>query len=366
MKVCHITSAHSTNDIRIFYKQCRSLANANYETYLLSRSNEYFTDDKVKIVQIDKSKNRLERMLTSNHILLKEALKIDADVYQAHDPELLPLLNKLQKKGKKVVFDFHEDFSEQLKKKTYLLKPLRAPISLAYSFYERSTVKKMNGIITATPFLKDKFLKYNKNTVNINNYPLLNEFKKAPVDVRDKLNKIIYVGGLSSSRGIFTMIELAKKRPEYDFFFCGKFHNKDEEIKIKKIATKNCIFTGQLSREEVVNHIYSSKIGLVLLNPLERFKVSLPIKLFEYMAAGLPVLASNFKLWEEIVTDNHCGFNENPQDIEILIDKIDTLITDEELNRQMGYEGRNKVFNNYNWKNEENDLLEFYTKMGES
>ena len=115
-KVCHMTSVHPPEDVRIFHKECVSLAEAGYEVYLVERG-ESCEKNGVHIIGLgDLPKNRLKRMTEGAKKVYEKALELDCDIYHFHDPELLPYGLKLKKKGKKVIFDSHENTLEQIPK----------------------------------------------------------------------------------------------------------------------------------------------------------------------------------------------------------------------------------------------------------
>ena len=136
VKVCHMTSAHSPEDVRIFVKECSSLAEAGYDTYLIERGKSYEKNG-VHIVGVgDFYGSRLQRMITLAKLVYEAAVKVDADIYQIHDPELLPYALKLKKRGKKVIFDSHEYYNDQLRKKPYLPGWASVIIASIYKVYE--------------------------------------------------------------------------------------------------------------------------------------------------------------------------------------------------------------------------------------
>lgn len=210
-KVVHMTSAHQRYDIRIFRKMCLSIAKAGYDVNLIvadGKGNEIKND--VQIYDVGKSNGRFGRMLYSAKNVYLKALSLNADIYHLHDPELLPYALKLKNKGKKVIFDSHEDVPMQILSKPYLNKPVSKLISLAYECIENFICKKLDCIIGATPFITNKFLKINSNSVNINNYPILGELQSdSEILSTEKSikNTICYVGGISVIRGAYEMTE---------------------------------------------------------------------------------------------------------------------------------------------------------------
>ena len=90
IKVCHITSAHGEEDVRIFHKECVSLAKNGYEVYLVQRGESYEKNG-VKLAGFGEvPSGRIKRILLASRIAHKKALEIDAHLYHSHDPDLLP------------------------------------------------------------------------------------------------------------------------------------------------------------------------------------------------------------------------------------------------------------------------------------
>src|SRR5699024_6698060 len=141
MKICHLTSVHKDNDVRIVLKEVYSLSKS-YETVLLVNNPTQSTDTQFRKVNLElKFNNRLSRIIFSKRLILKKSLEVEADIYHFHDPELLSVGNKLVKRNKKVIYDIHEDTSKQILSKHYIPRFLRKPISKIFSFYEKRSIK---------------------------------------------------------------------------------------------------------------------------------------------------------------------------------------------------------------------------------
>src|SRR5690606_27542083 len=106
----------------------------------------------------------------------------------------------------------------------------------------------------------------------------------------------------------------------------GTFADERLKVAIAGAPGSNKVqFLGFLPRDGVARVLNQSIAGLVTLHPTPAYLNSLPIKMFEYMSAGLPVIASNFPLWREIVESNDCGICVDPLDSEQIAAAIDFL-----------------------------------------
>lgn len=364
-KVVHLTSVHHRYDARIFLKMCTSLTLNNYHVSLIVADS---LGDEIKnnihIYDVKKLSGRFKRVLKTSKNIFKKAINLNADVYHLHDPELIPVGLKLKKYGKKVIFDAHEDFPKQILTKHYLPLPVRKIISICAEIGEQVLCRKFDGIVGATPFIADKFLKINKNVININNYPKIEELQSIN-DPKRVNGKICYIGGISIERGIKEVVEaLTKTKNNVNLLLAGKFHSEklEKDIKIEE-GWQKTNFIGFVGRKEIQTLLSTTQIGLVTLHPTISYLDSLPVKMFEYMCAGMPVIASDFPLWREIVLKYNCGLCVDPQDSKAIAEALDYLIDNPQIAEEMGRNGFKAVQTEFNWANEEAKLLKFYESM---
>lgn len=358
-----MTSAHKSNDIRIFRKECVSLARNGFEVFLVATGDSYEKDG-VKIIGVgEKREKRLERMTKTAKKVYEKALSIDADVYHFHDPELLPFAKKLKKRGKKVIYDSHEDVPRQIMAKNWIPYFLRKPISFLTEKYENSVARKLDYVVCATPFIRDRYNKINKKSLDINNFPALDDIKYQTEDYEQRENYLCYAGGLTKERGI-TQIVKAMDRIDGKFLFAGNI-SEDYKETLNEIDTQQKTeYLGFIDREGVNNLYKRSLVGDCVLLPTPNHINSLPIKMFEYMGAGLPFICSDFPLWKSITDETESGICVNPNDVDEIARAINLLFTNKKKAKEMGDKGRMWVLKKYNWGFEEKKLVEIYNSLG--
>lgn len=363
--VAHLTSVHHRYDTRIFHKMCQTLATAHHQVALVVADGKAdATIGSVSVYDVGVSTTRRDRILKAPTRVFKKALKLNADIYHLHDPELIPIGLRLKSHGKCVIFDSHEDIPLQMLSKPYLNKQIRWAISQALRLYLTWACRSFDGLIAATPFIRDKLKTVNTNTIDINNYPKLSELTFSS-NWSDKQPEACYVGGIAKIRGASEMVQaMSQLRSPGRLNLAGRFESVHLEQQTKAmIGWQSVNYMGFLDRTGVKEVLERSVVGLVTLHPVINYVDALPVKMFEYMSACIPVIASDFSLWREIVVDNDCGLVVDPLNSSAIAEAIDFFITNPLEAERMGRNGRLAVETLYNWEYEAKKLLHFYESI---
>jgi len=361
MRICHLTSVHSRYDTRIFLKEAVSAAEAGHEVYLLVNDNLGDEVNRGVVIQSIhvKERGRLSRIFSKKikRELLKQAVLINANIFQFHDPELLGLGNKLKRRGYNVIYDVHEDVPRQILYKEYLPKLVRGLVAKSFEVYENQSARKYSSIIVPTPYLKSRFSKLNNSVWEVCNFPRMDDIRFVPEKYGNQ-NPSCYVGGLTEIRGILEISE-ATQIVGQTLVLCGGFDS--ESFKEQILSNFNNIdYRGQINREAISEVLMNSSMGFVTLLGAPNDYYAYPIKMFEYMAAGIPVIASNFPLYKEIVEENSCGICVNPANVTEIVDAIERIQSDAEYAKSLGSQGRKTIKKKYSWEQQIPYLLECY------
>jgi glycosyltransferase involved in cell wall biosynthesis len=354
---------HPYNDLRINLKQCASLAEEGHEVYLYAPNapEQKMNGVYLKNLRVN-AKNRFERIFHNKQLIISQVKAIKADLYHFHDPELIFVGRELKKLGKKVVYDVHEDLPMQIYRKPYIPDYLKKPLSFGINLFEKSASRKFDLIVGATPHISEKFEKYNLKRIVVKNYPMLEKQRTAFKTKDGKKRAVCYIGGLAKDRGLYMMQE-AIRHSSCHLLLAGKFFDPKDKVRFEEMDNDKVAYLGYLEKEEVADLLHNALAGLVVLEENEPFKYSLPVKMFEYMSAGIPVICSDFPLWREIVEKHDCGICVDPSDPQAITDAINYLYMNQEEAEQMGENGRKAVEEEYNWKAESRKLIEAYEKL---
>lgn len=363
-KVCHISSVHPPFDVRIFHKEACTLQKFGYETFLVVSDVEDEIKKGVHVIGVkDHKKGRLNRMLVHSKNVVKRALQIQADVYHLHDPELLPYAKLLKRTGAKVVYDSHEDVPMQTLSKGYIPYLLRWPLSKIIRHYENHVVKNIDAVVAATDSIKNRFENIRNKVVVVNNFPFIEELK-IKTSSTNKERAICYVGSVARMRGALEIIKAVGIARDVRLYLAGSINEQglhDEMMqqdgwsKVKEV--------GFVPREEVAQIMAKSLAGLVTLYPEPNHLNSIPIKMFEYLSAGIPIICSDFEHWRNLLEDVNCAIFVNPLDPYDIANAINWYLDNPDKAIEMGLRGQMVVKERFNWETEEKKLIKLYQDL---
>lgn len=366
-KVCHLTSVHDSTDVRIFQKECVSLAKNGYCVFLVAKGKSR-VDKNVNVIGLGKAPhNRIKRILFFTKKVYKIGIKLNCDIYHLHDPELLPVAMKLKKRGKIVIFDSHEKYTEQIKNKPYIPVILRNIIATIYELYEWYILRHIDCVIF--PCLcngKHPFEKKCNIVETIDNFPILKELYNNYNEnaIKDK-RSACYVGSISENRGITNFIKsiyLAKGVANIG----GKFDSENYKNKIKMMQEYSCVkYFGVLTRTQVFNILQQSIIGMANLKNMGQYNKydNLPTKVYEYMSLAMPVILSKSNYNCKIMKKFNFGICVDPDNIAETANAMEYIFNNPDIAKKMGESGRNAIKNYFNWENESKKLINLYKKL---
>lgn len=362
LRVTHLTSVHRSDDPRIYLKECQTLADAGFEVTLVGRGEPPAAASAVRFVSVGDVQGRVARMTLQPLRLLRAARRTRADLYHVHDPELIPVAIVLKLLGARVIYDAHEDLPRQIAYKAYLPERLRRPIGLIAGAVEQVTARLIDAVVAATPRIAARFPP--DKVVTVQNFPLVREFSEpSEAPYRQRQEVVAYVGRITEVVGALVMADAAAivggTRP-VRFVFAGPVSDSLADQVRTRAGSTGLDLPGWQDRGEVASLLRSARVGLVLFQPVENYVDAYPTKLFEYMASAIPVVASDFPVWRQIVGGVDCGLLVDPTDPGAVARAIIELLDDPDRAAAMGERGRKAVLEVYRWDVQGARLVERY------
>lgn len=362
-KVVHCSSVHAAFDTRIFERECKSLASEGYDVRLVAIADDATCDNGVQIRPIPRPRLRPERITLGLLRVLRATQKERPALVHFHDPELLPLGVLFKLLGKKVIFDVHEDVPAQIMTKSWISARLRRWIAFLARIILSVTARLFDGIVAATEDIADGY--QTRRVVTIRNFPRPDElFSEEQGVYSERPSEIAYVGGISEPRGAIQMVEAMGLLPEdlpATLSLVGEFRPSILYDRCRERRGWHRIdYLAWQDRAGVGRVLSRARIGLLLFQPAPHHVRALPNKMFEYMSAGVPVIASDFPLWRSLIHEAQCGLVVDPTRPDKIAEAIAQLLQNEDEAADMGLNGRQAVLNRFNWRNEEAKLFALY------
>jgi len=371
-KIVHLTSVHSPFDVRIFSKECCSLAQAGFQvTIVAPHSRDEIVDNVcIKAVPSANGNGRIRRMTGTVWSVLREALSQKADIYHFHDPELIPVGLILRAHGKKVIYDIHENVPKDILLKQYLPTWSRLFLSWLIGKLESWASRRFSALITVSPMIAERFTGGNPRTVLIHNFPHLAELTECAQIVWESRQPVVaFPGGILRERGIRQMVHAMACLPDSTNatleIASGEFPKDLWEELTQHPGWERVRYLGRLNRSQIIDLLGRASAGLVLYLPEEQNLCAMPHKLFEYMAAGIPIIASDFPLWRQILQGIDCALFVDPLKPPAIADAIQYILNHPTESARMGRIGREAVRLAYNWDSQARELVKLYNGLVE-
>lgn len=364
-KVCQISSHHSPTSIRIFKKQCLSLAKAGYEVHYIVGGKGNHINHGVIMDYFDKSSGLLGRLILNPFKVLIKSIKFKSEIYHFHDPELLIVGLILKITGKKVIYDVHENYHKKIYDLLNLRVPLISyPLSRMFKAIEVLISVVFDHIVVVNEEIQSNFI--NSKSTIIKNYPILELFPTKEIENKPYEKEkivVIYIGYLSKFRGILEIINAMNYLGDIATLkLAGPWQNEDFKNSCMNLdGWKYCNYEGILPIEDVYLLLSKCDLGLTILHPKGNYINSLPTKSLEYMSVGMPVVMSDFPLWRELFSD--VAIFVNPEDTEQIASAIKYYYKNPDDRIKKGLKGYQIAREKYSWESESIKLLNVYDQL---
>lgn len=347
-RVVHLSTVHNGHDNRVFNKEARAVAEAGYDFHLVITAETDGEDGGVPVIGLHRTDGRLRRMVLGQTEAWRVLRRLRPQLLQIHDPELIPMallwgrLTGLIGERCRIIYDAHEDLVGQVDTKPYLNRVTRPVVRCAARLLIGLADRGADGIVAATETVASRFA--NPRTVVVHNYPWLANFTVSPAPVPGRL---VYTGDLSQERKLSFMIDVVRRLrtrvPRAHLVLAGRPLRGCGPVVEAAVAEGLVDHLGLVPPTEVPAVLAGAQVGVVFLEPLPNYLTSLPTKLFEYMAAGVPFCASDFPAWQQMFARYDAGRFADTESVEAAAGVLAQMLEDPAGCARMGRSGREAV-----------------------
>lgn len=365
-KVLHISTVHKATDNRILFRECMSISEYGFDIYLLANNITGFQCDSVKIIHLDKL-NLWQRLRSNKKRILNQVEAIKPDIIHLHDPELMLLIPILKRHVRVVIYDMHEWLAQQVYVKPWIPKPLKALASSCLSLLQPYLLKSTPVIYAETSYIKEfpKIVNY-QTILNLPRTEKIIEFQCTP---KLPIFTVAYMGQVTIERGCLKVAEILlelkqKFGMEIGFICVGECLSKELKGDLDRIGDQLDFYEapGFLPFFDGIKVISKAHVGVSILDRTPNYTHSFSTKIFEYIALGMPFIASDFPINRKVKDDFECGILVNPDDKQAI---INALLFYQENNdnykahSELAINSASKV----SWSGEADKLVKFYKSL---
>ncbi|MGC2297386.1 MAG: glycosyltransferase [Acidobacteriaceae bacterium] len=295
-----------------------------------------------------------------------------ADLIHFHDIDLLPFMVPLSA-FKRVIYDVHENYADEMLKREWIPRALRRPLYHVVLLAHAGASRTIGNIVLVVPDQLAEFTAA-KNIALIRNYASEERALEAADNYLSREPSVICTASQYPSNGSWLLLDIAERllvrAPNVSVLLVDRFMNNSFRNQIlrsvEQRALTNIRLLPNVAPTRIIEHLNRATIGIIpALNLPKNFK-ALPTKLFEYMAAGIPVVASGHPHVAPVLEDAACGVSCNPDNPESFVEAILRLTADPNAARAMGAAGQSAFLDRYTWESQHATLAGYYGSIVDS
>ena len=353
-------------------RECRYLAARGYRVTLIAPHACDETIDGVDIRAVPRPSSRTERMSHVVPAVYRRAVEEDADLYHFHDPELIPAALLLRRRNKEVIYDVHEDYPNTIGYSSWLPRRVRSAASWGFKQLERYASKRFSALIGANSQITERISPFNRLVIAVGNYPAFKDYPFTPRfdNARYAAGVLVSFGGVSSrtcTQAIVEALGLIPTTLKANLLLGGSVSSDALFDAVRRVpGWRRVTYARELPVRMMLERLLTASIGFVLFSPEPNHFGVGSNRFFEALAAGLPVITSNFPNWKELVNGIGCGIAVSPTDPRAIAEAVLYLLSHPADAAEMGRRGYEMAIKQFNWELESCKLDRLYKQLLEN
>ena len=285
------------------------------------------------------------------------------------------IVSRLSAQRPLIVYDAHEYFPSLMTNYFKLPTPLSAALESLLDVVERIFASFCDAFIVVNDDLAERFSAYRKPLAVVRNLPSLSWVDNTrTIDVLEDVDSPVVIAlAIHRTHGLLEILQahsiLNKAGTRVCFVLAGRVKESDGRI-LRMASRQGVRVAGWIENDLLPNFLRRASIGLALYSPAEASSkaqffspTSEPSKVYTYMSAGLPIVATDLPAIRALVSRENCGVLVPVGDADEIAYAISRLLNDEKARTSMGKRGRQAAEREYNWEIESKRLLSLYDRI---
>ncbi|WP_157887405.1 glycosyltransferase [Frondihabitans sp. PAMC 28766] len=363
--IVHVSSAHPWTDNRVHLREAASTVAGGYRTALVAVGNGLPAPETGVICHLLRKRGRLSRVTLGSIEAVVSALRFRPRAVHLHDPELVWSVPVFRRLGVVVIWDAHEDLPDQVLDKHYL-SPFQSRVFSAAARLVVRLARSSDAILTATERIAARFP--DEKTSVVHNFPRPRAHDGRAPAVVHRPRRVGYIGALGTYRGsevLPTAIADPRFPDGWTLHVAGSFVPVSTRRPYESLHEAGAVVLhGQVGPDEARDILLDTRVGIVTFLPNAAHLEALPTKMFEYLAAGIPVIASDFPLWRQLLGPHDCATFVDPHCGAAIAEAVRFYDENPDVLARQSRNALRAAREVFSWTSEESVLLEAYRRVG--
>lgn len=362
-RVVHLTTAHLADDVRIFDRECRSLAMCGLYEVTLAGPGQIPSGTSVRHVQLPMpQQSRFARFSSGPRAAQRFVSRNQFDLWHFHDPELILVALSVVRSGGKVIWDAHEDYVEQFTSdgaKNWVPRWARRPARWFTAALLRAIDRKAHGVVAATASVASRY--QNPRTTVVGNETRLELFSGCVPSYSSR--RLLFTGSPTDLHLFSHVINAVAEIPDVVLHVAGRMPTQSVWDWATELLGERLTHLGWLNRAELAAAMNGATLGLLTYADTGPYAHGSPTKGFEFAAAGLPAVATPNEMNKKAIGSSGAGFLSATFDSDGLRDAILLALDSPDRWHHASRAARNWSSTEGSWVHSEARLLNLYEQI---
>jgi glycosyltransferase involved in cell wall biosynthesis len=372
-RIAIVTSIHSDFDARL-WKYAKLLRSLGHEVHMVCPwAVEAGETDGIIFHPFARVRSRWARTAQIPWRLGRTLLPLlpKVDVLHFHDIDILPWMALLSL-FKPVIYDVHENYPEEMLVREWIPRPLRHLLAFSVRWMQIACAAIIRNIVLVAESQNKDLVGPTLRKTMVMNYATVELLRNVTQDYTERPDGVIFLGSQYENNGSMLLIEIAdrlhKRLPGMKVYAVERFADPLYRQKLLDEVTRRClqdcyVLLPNIKPQNIMNHLNRCTIAVLCNLRVPQQINGVHTKLFEYMAAGLPIVTSDLPHQVSTISSANNGLLAQPDNPDSFVEAICQLAANRDYARQLGLNGQRYFVDHYSWESQAEKIKQFYCSV---